>query len=196
MEKKTISVFDFDGTITSKDTFIEFIKFVKGKSCLYFGFLMFTPILVAFKLHLYPNWKAKEKIFKYFFKGTAYNDFAKYGEDFADVAEKFIRTETFDKIEYHKNASHSIYVVSASIYEWVAPWCKKHGIENVIATRIEVDDKGFITGNFSTHNCYGKEKVNRFLEIEPKRNEYFLFVYGDSKGDNDLMELADKSELI
>jgi hypothetical protein len=34
-------------------------------------------------LHLYPNWKAKEKIFAFFFKGWEYQKFKDYGEEFS-----------------------------------------------------------------------------------------------------------------
>ncbi|MDR2690839.1 MAG: hypothetical protein LBB73_00825, partial [Dysgonamonadaceae bacterium] len=52
---------------------------------------------------------------------------------------------------------------------------------------------GLLTGYFSTKNCYGREKVIRLLEKEPDRNTYTLFVYGDSRGDKELMIFADKS---
>ena len=66
--KKTVYLFDFDGTITTKDTFIEVIRHAKGTWKWLFGFLLFSPILVLMKLHLKPNWKAKQRIFAYFFK--------------------------------------------------------------------------------------------------------------------------------
>ena len=49
-----------------------------------------------------------------------------------------------------------------------------------------------MTGNFLSRNCYGEEKVRRLLELEPNRNSYILYAYGDSKGDKELIEFADK----
>ena len=54
-----IAVFDFDGTVTTKDTLLEFIKFVRGPVSFYAGFLRYAPQLLAYKLGLYPNWKVK-----------------------------------------------------------------------------------------------------------------------------------------
>ena len=68
----------------------------------------------------------------------------------------------------------------------------KNGIESLLATNIEVDSAGLITGKFLSPNCYGREKVIRLLEKEPDRNSYTLFAYGDSRGDRELIEFADK----
>ena len=78
----TIVAFDFDGTITRKDTLLEFIKFAKGNIAFYTGFCFYMPILLAYKLGLYPNWKVKQKIFTYFFRGTSLVDFNKLCNDF------------------------------------------------------------------------------------------------------------------
>ena len=65
-----VYAFDFDGTITTKDTFIEFIRFAKGDISTFAGFMLYAPILAMMKLKLYPNWKAKQQLFAHFFKGT------------------------------------------------------------------------------------------------------------------------------
>ena len=62
-----IAFFDFDGTITTKDTLLEFIKFYKGKYQFYLGFLVYSPFLVAYKLKIIPNYVAKQKVLQYFF---------------------------------------------------------------------------------------------------------------------------------
>lgn len=51
-----IAVFDFDGTVTTKDTLLEFIKFVRGPVSFYAGFLRYAPQLLAYKSGIYPNW--------------------------------------------------------------------------------------------------------------------------------------------
>jgi hypothetical protein len=59
--------FDFDGTITTKDTLLEFIKFSKGKLNFLSGFLIYSPFLVAYKLGIISNQSAKEKVLATFF---------------------------------------------------------------------------------------------------------------------------------
>ena len=79
---------------------------------------------------------------------------------------------------------------SASICNWILPWAQSVDIENVIGTEIEVKE-GVITGKFKGENCYGVEKVKRFLELYPYRDTYQLYVYGDSSGDKPLLDIAD-----
>ena len=67
---------------------------------------------------------------------------------------------------------------------------------STIGTKVEVDLDGKLTGRFLTKNCYGPEKVNRLLEIEPDRKNYFLYAYGDSRGDKEMLECADRGIMI
>lgn len=122
----------------------------------------------------------------------SYNDFCKRGKEFSNVINRILRKEQIEILKKHHQQEDKIYVISASIEEWVAPWCKENGIENLICTKIEVDEKEVITGRFSSANCFGKEKVNRFLEMEPMRDSYFLYAYGDSAGDEAIINFADK----
>ena len=188
---RKVAVFDFDGTLTQKDTLLEFIRFSCGIECFLWGFMLFSPILILLKLHLYPNWKAKEKIFSYFFRGWKYTRFKAKGEEFADVIEKVKRNDVLSLMNRHLKDGDEVYVISASMEEWVYPWCHKHGVLHVIGTKMEVDEDGIITGRFMSKNCYGQEKVNRLLEYEPNRGDYQLYAYGDSRGDWEMFECAD-----
>lgn len=194
--KMTVAAFDFDGTLTTKDTLLEFIKFACGKCSFYWGFLVFSTLLVLMKLHLYPNWKAKEKVFTYFFKGMNYQDFQQLGKDFSKVIECFKRDDVVNKLNKHIAEGHKVYVISASIDEWVRPWCEQIKVKKILATQIEIDSKGLLTGRFLSNNCYGQEKVNRLLEVEPDRNDYYLYAYGDSKGDRELLSFADEGIFV
>ena len=191
MAKSCIAVFDLDGTLTTKDTLLEFIKFACGVPRFYWGFLLFCPILILMKLHLFPNWKAKQMFFSHFFKGWEYNDFKAKGQLFANEIEKMENRKMLEKLNDHLNHSDVVYVISASIFEWVQPWCEKIGVSRVLATQIEVDANGIISGRFATKNCYGKEKVRRLLEVEPERHSYILYAYGDSRGDKEMIAFSD-----
>lgn len=45
---------------------------------------------------------------------------------------------------------------------------------------------------FTTANCYGQEKVNRLKALYPQREDYYLTAFGDSRGDKELINYADK----
>ena len=77
-----VYAFDFDGTLTKKDTFVEFIEYSKGYGKTFWGLMLFSPILVLMKLRLYPNWKAKQRIFSWFFKGMEIDEFNKLCQNY------------------------------------------------------------------------------------------------------------------
>ncbi len=189
--KRNIAVFDFDGTLTTRDSFLAFIKWACGPVSYYTGFLRFAPQLILMLLHLYPNWKAKELIFAHFFKGWQYSWFKALGEEFATEIDTIRNEHVISQLQEHTDRGDTVYVISASLPEWVEPWCKQLGVNAVLATEIEVGDDGRITGRFKTKNCFGQEKVNRLLEVEPDRETYQLHAYGDSRGDRELIEFAD-----
>ena len=143
-----------------------------------------------------PNYVAKQKIFSFFYKGMKYDDFLSYGKQFAKEIDKFVRQDTLQLLQDHKNRKHKIYVISAGGIEWIEYWCKLNGVDKVIATTVETDEKGRLTGRFSSKNCYGEEKVRRFLKEEPSRSSYILYAYGDSEGDKYLLAFADYGELV
>ena len=194
--KRCVAVFDFDGTLTTKDTFLEFIRFTYGTAKLYMGLVRYLPLLVFMKMHLYPNWKAKEIIFSHFYQHWKYQDFQKKCQEFKAIIDHYKRESSISALNNHLQKKHTVYVVSASIEEWVKPWCEQLNISGVIGTQIEVDSKGVITGRFLSKNCYGQEKVNRFLLQEPNRTEYYLYAYGDSKGDQQMLTFADEGRWI
>nr|WP_308532437.1 HAD-IB family phosphatase [uncultured Prevotella sp.] len=184
--------FDFDGTITTKDTFIAFIRFVKGDLRTFLGLLLYAPILIMMKLKLYPNWKAKQQLFTYFFKGMNMKEFKLKCNEFARHNKTLIRPLALIEIQKALKEGEKVIIITASIDMWVRPFFSELDKDiRIVGTKIE-EKEGKVTGHFITRNCYGAEKVNRLKEIMPNRNSYELISYGDSRGDKELLEYADK----
>ncbi len=120
-------------------------------------------------------------------------------EKFMQVANEYslkhidtiLRPKAMEKIAWHKEQGHKVVIVSASIECWLKPWCDKHGLD-LIATKLEIKD-GTVTGKFLTKNCYGIEKANRAHEQYNLDDYDHIYAYGDSRGDKELLELADES---
>ncbi len=190
--KPVVAAFDFDGTITTKDTLLVFIRFVKGPLAFGAGLLLFSPVLIAFKLKWYPNWKAKQLLFSYFFKGMTCSDFNEWSNRFGLMYQHLIRPKAREAICQHLDQDHEVVIVSASIENWVLPFATQLGITSLLCTQIEVDANNRLTGRFASANCHGKEKIRRILGRYPNRSEYHLIAYGDSNGDKPMLEFADE----
>ena len=184
-----LALFDFDGTITKDDSLLKFIRFVVGDGRFIFGLVVLSPILVAYKLKLIPNYKAKQYMLSWFFKGMSKDAFLKVANEYSLVhIDKILRPKAIEKINWHKNQGHKVVVVSASIEFWLRPWCEKNGLE-LIATKLEIKDD-IVTGKLLSKNCYGVEKVNRIKEIYNLKDFEYIYSYGDSSGDKQMLELA------
>lgn len=194
--KRTIAAFDFDGTLTTRDTLPLFIIHAKGWRRFICGMIQLTPMLCGCLLGRIPNGEAKQRLFAHFFKGMPYKDFCFYGKAFSDKIEEALNFKNFHRLQQHMRQGDSVCIISASIQEWIQPWARGYGVDRVIATRIETDGNGTLTGRFLSSNCNGKEKVRRLLEEEPDRENYYLYAYGDSKGDIPMLEFADKGYMI
>ena len=186
---KKIYAFDFDGTITTKDTLIEFIRYAKGSMALGLGFMRYAHLLVLMKIGLYPNYKAKQKVFAHFFKDTTLDDFNALCKAFAASSSHLLRPNAIEAINHAIKEGSEVLIVSASIDNWVQPFFPQ---VKVVGTQIEVID-GKLTGRFLSKNCYGQEKVNRILSLYPNRQDYHLTAYGDSRGDREMLAFADES---
>ena len=191
---RKIYAFDFDGTLTTKDTLLEFIRFAKGSGQMFCGFLLFSPLLILMKLHLFPNWKVKQKIFSYFFKGMKIDDFNALCTRFAERNKHLLRPAGIEKVRQAIAEEHTtVLIISASIDNWVRPFFDEIDKKiQVLGTQIETKE-GRLTGLFTTKNCYGEEKVNRLTALYPHREAYYLIAFGDSRGDKELLTFADKA---
>ena len=189
---KTIVAFDFDGTLTKKDSFWEFIKFTKGKSALFLSLPFLLVVWVKMNLNLISRDEAKEEVFNYFFKGMTIEEFNKSGSNFKDRIDQFLRSQSLATIKKYDEDDTETIIVSASIENWIRPWANSVGIETVLATKVDVNNDGLLTGKFSTKNCRNQEKVDRLLNRFPDRQSYHLIAYGDSNGDKELLEFSNQ----
>ena len=189
----TIHAFDFDGTLTRRDTLLEFIRYVKGNKEFLIGFLKHLHLLIMMKLGMMPNWKTKRIIFQYFFGGMTLEKFNEYCEKFAKEKASLLRKKGMVAVNKAVMDGDQVVIISASIENWVEPFFRFQVSNNIniIGTKIQVVD-GKLTGRFLTKNCYGEEKVRRLLEQYPDRKEYKLVAYGDSRGDHALLDFADE----
>lgn len=200
--KKKVYLFDFDGTLTSADTLLEFIRYACGRRRFFIGFALFSPLLVLMKLHFYPNYRAKQRLFAWYFKGMSIDNFDLVCRRFAHHNQRLMRQKALDRLREIFHNNETLCVVSASIDNWVRPFFDNISKASrsdfrVIGTEVEVDTDGVLTGRFRTHNCYGAEKVRRVLEAMPQlksnRDDFWVVACGDSRGDKELLEFADEA---
>lgn len=192
MSRKRLVVFDFDGTLTEKDTFIEFAKMSVGTLGLTRAIIKNAYYLAAWKCRLTAGGYAKEKLFASLYAGKTHEWLKKKGELFATVISDFERADMVNTLDEHISKGDLVYIVSASMPEWITSWASRHSVptDHVIGTLCEVNNDGIITGKFASCNCYGSEKVKRLSQTVGDLSNYHITAYGDSNGDKEMFAIA------
>lgn len=189
---RQIAFLDFDGTITTKDTLLEMIKFSKGSFRFYLGFLINSPWLLAWKAGIISNQRAKERMLTWFFGGMRLDAFQDTCNRFAATAiPNLIRPKAIHEVRLLQAKAVEVVIVSASPANWLQPWTDQLGVA-LLATRLETSSQT-VTGKILDRNCHGDEKVRRIRESYDLSAYDHIIAYGDSKGDKPMLALAANS---
>ncbi|MEP6846881.1 MAG: HAD-IB family hydrolase [Panacibacter sp.] len=186
-----LALFDFDGTITNKDSLLHFTGYAKGQVSLYAGLMMLSPLIALNKMSIVSSQFTKNCFLKYFFAKTDKEKFNQLCKSYAATAlEKIIRTTAIEKIHWHKQQGHRVMVVSASPENYIRPWCDALGIE-CIATKLLTTGK-FISGRIDGLNCNAEEKKKRIEAIVDLASFADIYGYGDTSGDKAMLAVCTK----
>ncbi|RYC51419.1 HAD-IB family phosphatase [Flagellimonas olearia] len=190
-----IAVFDLDGTITSKDTYLEFIKYVNGTFRFYLGLVALSPYVILFYLGIIKNQRLKELFFSYYLSNHGYKEIEKKGQEFSEkVLPSLCRESASIVLSWHTVKKHDIMILTASSGLWLKKWCDSKGYI-LIGTEFERTDDRF-TGSIDGLNCYGNQKRS-LLENYLKGKKYsYTYGYGDRASDRYFLELVDEPYLM
>ncbi len=176
-----MNVYDFDGTVYSRDSSVDFFKFVIKRHPLILRRLpAFLIKAVRHKLGKCTTEELKACFFS-FLKDI--RDIQKELVLFWDSHMKYMAEWYMDKRE------DTDVVISASPCFLLELPCKKLGIHTLIASDVDIS-----SGTFLSANCKGSEKVKRFREVYP--DERIDKFYSDSFSDLPMAELAAEAFLI
>jgi len=191
-EMPVVAAFDFDGTLTRRDTLLPFLLHTLGAASVAHNALLLSPTLAGYGLGLIPNSVAKERVLVRCLAGLSFDELQQEAERFAAlILPGLLRHESLQRYAWHKLQGHRCVVISASLDIYVRPWAVSAGFDDVIATQLETQTDGIVTGKLSGENCYGIEKVRRLDAVLGARTGYSLYAYGDSRGDRELLSSAD-----
>lgn len=188
-----IAAFDFDGTMTYRDTFLPFLR-----SCTSLGNFMvrflcaLPPLFLSWMTQKNARQACKECLLTKFFEHKSITELRQSAHTFAQSGLKDrMRPEAIRRLRWHQKQGHLCILVSAALGIYLVPWAKEVGFDAVIASELATDAEGKVTGKLKGLNCRGAEKTRRLQEAYGPKSRYTLYVYGDSAGDAELLALAD-----
>lgn len=188
---KKLYLFDFDGTLTTKDTMFLFLQYFHPQKYKR-NFLLFIPVFVLLKLKLLKAEMVKQKFISSILKGEKKEKIEEKSQQFfKEYFPVIFRKNALDFIENIDRESSDCYIVSASLDLWVRPFAEHLGFKFLV-TEAEFKDDVF-TGKFKTKNCNGQEKVNRILREINEKDYSKKIAFGDTSGDLPMLEWADEA---
>lgn len=191
-ERPIVAAFDFDGTLTTRDSLLPFLLYTTGFGKSTLNFLLEAPTLIGYLIGIISRQKTKERILTRFFANTPISSLLPQAQQFAlHKIPSLLKPKAIERLQWHLRQGHRCLVISASIDLYLKPWCETAGIDTLICSRLEVDADQRVTGKLIGLNCWGPEKVRRLEELFGPKESYTLYAYGDSRGDRELLALAD-----
>jgi phosphatidylglycerophosphatase C len=185
-----LALFDFDGTISTRDSYLLFTEFLNRKRYI-IGCLILAPRIIGYLARIYPNYALKEDFLRFFYRGRTTDELQVQTHRFCSrIIPGIIRPGAMERIKWHQAQGDTIVVISACPRLILEPWCHQINAD-IIATELETDQDSRITGKIAGKNCWGQEKVRRIQSRYTLHQYDGIFAYGDSKGDLPMLELAD-----
>jgi len=192
--RPVVAAFDVDGTLTTRDCVVPFLRRVAGTRGLTVGVGRHAgDIAPALARRDRNALKAQAALIA--FGGRRYADVEASGREYAAYLQHAcLRPDVLDRLGWHRRMGHHIVLVSASFGVYLRPLAESLGVDGVVATELTVDDAR-CTGTLIGGNCRGIEKVVRLHAYLDEhlggRKAVELWAYGDSPGDLELLAEAD-----
>jgi HAD superfamily hydrolase (TIGR01490 family) len=192
-DTRPVAFFDFDGTLTTGDTLMPFLKYVVGAPTYYAKLVLLSPVLIAYFLKFLRNDIAKQIVLKRYLAGHHIDELFELGKRFSEeVIPTMLRPEGMERLRWHQEQGHECVLVSASLDIYLNSWAESEQFSEAICTNLQNAIDGRVSGKLLGENCYGKEKVRRVLMRQNQRQLAETFAYGDTEGDMPLIILANK----
>ena len=190
-----VAAFDFDRTLTRRDTFVPFLRLVRGRR----GLAVDSwAALRRSRPGTLTRDTLKADLCRAALRGRTRDDLAALGARHAgDVLRTGMRPDTLARLRWHQAEGHRVVVVSAGLDTYLTEVVARLGVDGLVCTTVAFDDHGVATGELSGGNCRGPAKAERLTatwagQPRPER----VWAYGDSAGDRELLAMSDHSTTI
>jgi phosphatidylglycerophosphatase C len=196
--RPVVAAFDFDGTLTRGGSVWQFLVAIAGRTRVVEAGVRDLPKLcVAAAVGGTANDVAKLGLFSRLLAGRGNDTVSKQASEFGLLHfRRRARLEICDRLRWHMEQGHRVVIVSASPELYLESVAKELGVDGLICTRLEVGADGKLTGRYDGLNCRGAEKARRLRgwideHVSTSENNTFVWAYGNSAGDLEMLRTAD-----
>lgn len=187
---QTWAAFDFDGTLTRRDSLLPFLRGLLGARRMAVVLALEAPWLLGFAARVLDRERVKVRLLRRALGGMPRATLEQAARDFADRGvPALLRPALLRQLRLHQARGHRCVLVTASPTLYTRPWALGAGFAAVLGSEMAYDDADRATGELAGGNCWGPEKARRLRELLPPGAT--LWAYGDSRGDREMLAMAD-----
>ncbi len=188
-KRPNLALFDFDGTITTRDAYSVFISLVMPRWRLVLALIFTWPLIIAYRMGWLSGFAGRRLVAWIGFYRARCAVVETIAQRFAETnIPALIRPEIWAKLNAHLAQGDQVAVVSGSFDLYLRPWCEAHGLQ-LFCSSLERSG-GRFTGNYSGFQCVGAEKARRVREHFDLNQFDEIYAYGDTPDDRELLALA------
>ncbi|MBC7667871.1 MAG: HAD-IB family hydrolase [Gemmatimonadaceae bacterium] len=188
-EDPPLVAFDFDGTLTVRDSFTAFLRWRVSPARHALGMIRLAPAAVVY-LFDRNRGKIKAAAVREFLRGVSLERLERDARAFAQSeAPKLFRPDALAVWRRWRAKGAKLVIVTASPDMIVAPFARGLGADLLIGSRLALDLNDKITGALLGPNCRGPEKVVRLRE-QFGDDMSLAAAYGDTSGDREMLAIA------
>jgi phosphatidylglycerophosphatase C len=184
-----LALFDFDGTITTREMFADFMHYSVSRKRRAIGNILFLPLVIGYKLGVVSGNAIRSSVVHFGFRGAEEAKVSQFAQKFRDeVLPGVLRPQAMERIQWHKAQGDVVVVVSGGLDIYLAHWCRTQGLD-LICSRLE-SKQGMLTGRYREAQCVGAEKRRRIAEKYTLSDFNHVYAYGDTKEDMAMLGMA------
>ena len=194
LAKKSLALFDFDGTLYLGDSFTRFIFYALDKQHILIQGLKTAPWIKGYFLNLYAAPDMRKRLFSAMFAQKDALEIQKLGHAYALMLCEKLNPILLAQLKQHQQLNHDVVLVSASLDIYLKPICELLNIQ-LICSKPEIKD-GLYTGHYAVDDCSGflkKQSVLKQYNLDDYEN---IYAYGNSHEDVEMLSLANYPYMV
>jgi phosphatidylglycerophosphatase C len=183
--------FDFDGTLTTTDSFTAFLRWRTGPMAYYSDMARMAPAALRYVFNP-DKGRIKSAAIRVFLRGLPREVLEQEAAEFAAMmAPVLLRPDALKVWRRHRADGARMVIVSASPEPIVAPFARGLGADLLIASQMAYDKEDRVGNGLLGRNCRGPEKVYRLREAFGE-GVHLSAAYGDTDGDKEMLDIAEQ----
>lgn len=193
-KNKNLALFDFDGTLCTKDSFTGFIFYALSKRHIVKQGIKILPWIQAYYLNAYPAHAMRSKLFRAMFSNANALELQQMAREYATNLMNQLNQPLLKQLRQHQALGDDVVLVSASVDVYLKHVCTLLNID-LICTQTEQVNEVY-TGLYTTPDCSSEQKRQRILEKYHLDDYAVIYAYGNSREDDEMLAMANHTFMV